>query len=345
MIRTKTTLVIGAGASCELQMPGSADVLARVVQGYDFSRLGTPQQSRESGILVRYLMKHAEQVGREHRDMVNASQVLRNAARVGKSIDTIIDQYDHDPMVVAAGKIAIAFLMGQAETRANLKEAPRNPGELPLLGKPEETWLYWLGQIFTSGLPRSKLERAFSDLTIVCFNYDRAIEHYLPHALVMAYGMDLKEAQSLVAERLVIYHPYGAVGRLPWQRGQEAQAEWAGSEQPWNIHAIAGQIRTHSERMADRDWLHRLRLSVAEAKRLVFLGFGFAPQNMELLFDRSLSHSPEVVATVHGLPEGTRRLVARLLKRHCGLESDDLLVLDPARAFEVVRDYSLLLES
>lgn len=345
MIRTKTTLVIGAGASCELQMPSGEDLLARVVAGYDFSRLGTPQQSRESQILIRHLMKQAERMNRDQHDMVRASQLLRNAARVGRAIDTVIEQVDHDPLAVASGKIAIAFHIGQAETRATLREAPRQPGELPLLGKPEDTWLFWLGQLITSGLPRSRLERAFDDLTIICFNYDRAIEHYLPFALVMAYGLDLKDAQRIVGERLRILHPYGTVGRLPWQPGQDAQAEWAGSEQPWNIHAIAGQVRTHAERLADTAWLHRLRTEVGNAKRLVFLGNGYQPRNLELLFDRTISHNPEVLATTHGLSPANRVAAARLLKRGCGLEHDDLLTLSDARAAETLRDHALMLES
>lgn len=345
MIRTRTTLVIGAGASCELQMPPGDELLARVVAGYDFSRLGTPAQSRESQYLIRHLVKQAERMGRDQMEVVQASQLLRNAARVGRAIDTVLEQVDHDPLAVACGKIAIAFHIGQAETRANLREAPRQPGELPLLGKPEDCWLFWLGQLLTSGLPRTRLERAFEDLTIVCFNYDRAIEHYLPHALVLAYGLDLKDAQRIVGERLQVIHPYGTVGRLPWQPGQDAQAEWAGSEQPWNIHAIAGQIHTHAERMADQPWLHRLRQAVGGAKRLVFLGNGYHARNMELLFDRTISHNPEVLATAHGLSAANRIAAARLIKRNCGLEHDELLTLTDARACEALRDHALLLES
>lgn len=345
MIRTRTVMVVGAGASCELQMPSGAELLSRVVQGLDFSRLGTESQSRESVLLARHLAKQAERMGRDQRDVFTAAQSLRNAARIGKSIDAVIEQHDHDPLVVACGKIAIAFFMGQAETRATLREAPRVAGELPLLGKPEETWLYWLGQIFTNGLPRSKLERAFADLAIVSFTYDRSIEHYLPFVLTMAYGLTLKEAQEIVANNLVIHHPYGTVGRLPWQTGQDAQAEWAGSEQPWNIHAIAGQIRTHGERMAEREWIGRVRRSVAEAKRIVFLGFGFHPQNLDLLFDRTISHNPEVLASVHGIPESNHAMLARQIRKLCGLEYDDLLTIENARAWEVVRDYALMLES
>lgn len=345
MIRTRTTLVIGAGASCELQMPSGPDLLARIVAGYDFSRLGTPAQSRESVILARHLARHAEQLGRDPQDILRASQRLRQSARVATSIDAVLEQYDDDPLVAACGKIAIAFHIGQAETRATLREAPRQEGDLPLLGKPEECWLTWLGQLLTAGVPRSRLEQAFANLIIVSFAYDRSIEHFLPFALAMSHGLSLKDAQAIVAERLVIHHPYGVVGRLPWQQGQDAHAEWAGSEQPWNIHAIAGQVRTHAERLADREWLHRLRGAVAESRRIVFLGCGFHAQNLELLFDHAPAHNPDVLATIHGLPDSAAPQVARLLRRQCGLDDANQLTLEPGRAYEAMRDHALLLQS
>lgn len=345
MIRTRTAIIVGAGASCELQMPSGAELISRLVQAYDFARLGTDAQSRESVMLARHLAKQGERTGHDFNAMMQAAQRLRAAARVGRSIDTVIDQYDHDPQVVAAGKLAIAFLVGQAETRATLRDAPRLPGDLPLLGKPEETWLYWLGQLFTAGLPRSQLEAAFRNVTFVSFAYDRSLEHFLPFALSMAYGMHLREAQDIVSRNLLVYHPYGVVGRLPWQAGQDAHAEWAGSDQAWNIQAIAGQIRTHAERVADRDYVARLRRSIAEAKRIVFLGFGYHPQNLDLLFDRTISHNPEVLASVHGVPASSHALLARQLKKVCGLEHDDLLTLSDQRAWEVLRDNALLIEA
>ena len=345
MIRTRTVIIVGAGASSELQMPSGPELLSRLVQTFDFSRLGTEAQSREGLLVARHLAKLGERTGRDANDMLAAAHRLRSAARMGRSIDTVIDQNDHDPQVVAAGKLAIAFLVGQAETRATLRDAPRLPGDLPLLGKPEETWLYWLGQLFTAGLPRSKLEQAFRDVAIIAFTYDRSIEHFLPFALTMAYGMTLREAQEIVARNLVIHHPYGVVGRLPWQQGQDAHAEWAGSDQAWNIQAIAGQIRTHAERQADREWVSRIRRTVAEAKRIVFLGFGYHPQNLDLLFDRTISHNPEVLASIHGIPPSNRALLARQLKKICGLEHDELLTLADQKAWEVLRDNALLLES
>ena len=335
MLRTRTTLVVGAGASAELHLPAGQELLSRILQGYDFSRLGTDAQTRDGQVLLQLLTKMGERGGQQVAQMVEAAERIRVAARMGTSIDTIIEQFDHDKLVGNCGKLAIAYYVGQAEARSNLKDQGRVPGELPLQGKIAECWLYYLGQLVTSGVPRSRIEKALDDLTIVSFTYDRSIEHFLPHALVMAYGMELIEAQRIVGGRLKVIHPFGAVGRLPWQDGDTPQAEW-GAETPWNIQPIAMALRTPSEARRDQMGLRAIRASVAGAKRLVFLGFGFEAQAMELLFDYSLSHNPEILVSGHGMSEGNRQTVATMLKRLAGLESDDLLTVSTGRPYEVI---------
>ncbi|KHS43250.1 hypothetical protein [Novosphingobium subterraneum] len=344
MLRTRTTLIVGAGASAELQFPTNAELLARIIQGYDFKRTNSETSTRDGQLLLRNIYKLAEKLNKKVEDVAAAAERLRNACRLGRSIDTVLEQYDHDPLVVACGKLAITFFMGQAESRSNLKDIPRVEGELPLQGKIAEYWIYQLGQLITSGVPRSKIGQTLEQLTIINFNYDRSVEHFLPYALVMAYGIELKEAQQVIAEKLDIVHPHGSVGRLPWQKGEAPQAEW-GVEQPWNIHAIAAQLKSLNERSADRNALRDIRLSVASAKRLVFLGFGFQPQNVDLLFENTLSHNPEVLISTYGMSSGNAATVSQMIRRLAGLESADQLMISPGKAWEVLRDYSLLLES
>lgn len=344
MLRTRTTLIVGAGASAELQFPTNEELLARIIQGYDFKRANSETSTRDGQLLLRNIYKLAERLNKKVGDVAAAAERLRNACRLGRSIDTVLEQYDHDPLVVACGKLAITFFMGQAESRSNLKDAPRVEGELPLQGKIAEYWIYQLGQLITSGVPRSKIGQTLEQLTIINFNYDRSVEHFMPYALVMAYGIELKEAQQVIAEKLDIVHPHGSIGRLPWQKGEAPQAEW-GVEQPWNIHAIAAQLKSLNERSTDRNALRDIRLSVASAKRLVFLGFGFQPQNVDLLFENTLSHNPEVLISTYGMSSGNAATVAQMIRRLAGLESADQLMISPNKAWEVLRDFSLLLES
>lgn len=344
MLRTRTTLIVGAGASAELQFPGNDELLTRIVQGYDFERTAGETSTRDGQLLLRNIYKLAERAGKPVAEVAAAAERLRNACRLGRSIDSVIEQYDHDAMAVSCGKLAIAYFIGQAEARASLRDVPRVASELPLQGKVAEYWIYQLGQLITSGVPYSRIGQTLDLLTIINFNYDRSVEHFLPYALVMAYGIELKQAQAVIAEKLNIIHPHGCIGRLPWQGGEAAQAEW-GVEQPWNLHAIAGQLTSLNERRSTQHGLREIRMAVAGAKRLAFLGFGFQPQNVDLLFENSLSHGPEVLVSTYGMSPGNTATVAQIVKRQCGLESNDLLTLAPVKAWELMRDYSLLLES
>ena len=342
MIRTKTTLIVGAGASCELQMPSGAELINRFAQGFDFTRFGTPTQTRDGLVLGQYLGKLAARLGKPEAVMHDAAERIRFACRLTSSVDNLIEQYSDDPVITACGKLGIVHFISQAEAKSLLRLTPRAAGDLPIQGT--DTWLYQMAQLITSGVSKSRVERCFDDLSIICFNYDRSIEHFMPHALVMAYGMPLKEAQQLVAARLRIIHPYGTIGRLPWQQGDQPEIEW-GTEQPWNIQNLALHIRTASEVERDQSMLRAIRAAVTGAKRLVFLGFGFQPQNVDMLVDYSLSHEPEVMVAIQDMSQLLQDMIVRMLKRKTGTERDDTIIMLNQRCHEMLRDFSLLLES
>jgi len=232
MIRTKTTFIVGAGGSCELQLPSGEELMAKVAQGLDYTRFGSELQTRDSMLIARYLAKLSERTGNGDKPLMVAADRIRNASKLGKSIDAVIDQNDHDQYVAQCGKLAITHFICQAEAKSTLRLTPRIDGDLPIQGM--DNWLTHLGQLITSGVPRSKIDTCFENVSIISFNYDRSVEHFMPHALMMSHGLTLKEAQNIVSNKLKVYHPYGTIGRLPWQSGEAADVEW-GTDQPWNI--------------------------------------------------------------------------------------------------------------
>lgn len=342
MIRTRTTFIVGAGASSELQMPTNEELLTRLGQGLDFSRLGSPVQTRDMVMLSQFLAKLAAMANKSNEDVIGAANRLFTATKLGRSVDAILAQHDNDPLITACGKIAIVHLICQAEAKSILRLTPRIAGDLPVQGT--ETWLFQLAQIITSGVPRSQVDRCLDNLSIICFNYDRSIEHFLPHAFVMAFGMSLADAQALIAAKLRIIHPYGTVGRLPWQAGDKAEVEWA-SEAPANIHNLMSQVRTAGEVMRDQNLLIKMRTVVAESRRIAFLGFGFQPLNVDMLIDHGLTNDAEVIVSTWGMTPTTQSSVLRILRKKLGIVDDEAMLVAKARAFEVLRDYALLLES
>lgn len=342
MIRTKTTLVVGAGASCELQFPDGKEFLQRIAAGFDFQRLGGGLESPDLAAMAAHVDELAKQARVKKEALVEAGQTIRSAARISSSIDAILEQHGDNPMVVALGKLAIAHYTLTAEAHSPLGPEPRDPGDLPVRGT--ENWLFQLSRAVVNGVPRSKAEQVFDNLSIVCFNYDRSIEHYLPWALHMAFGMNLTEARGLVAQKLKIIHPYGTPGRLEWQAGDRPVADW-GETEPEDLHGIVEQIQTASERAEDRTFKRQLLAEVIHGKRLVFLGFGFDAMNTAMLFDAPFEHNPDVLVTLPGASETEAAAVFRLLMRQAGIKDERLITIEDLRAWQLMRDYAPFLES
>ena len=343
MIRTETTLVIGAGANCEIEMPDGAELLARIAAGYDFDRLGTQVQTRDMVALAEIFESCAERLGTTYENLLEAGRTIKQASRVTNSIDAVLEQYgSNNPDVIAAGKIALAYYTLQAEQKSTLAVEPRDAGDLPLRGT--ENWLFQLGQLITKGVPRAKAEQCFDNLSLVCFNYDRAIEHYMPWVLTMAFGMPMEEARQLVGTHLRIVHPYGSPGTLPWIFGAGEPCEW-GEQTPEDWLAVAKGLYTASERTKDKRFSSFLMAEIAHGKRLGFLGFGFDPMNTSMLFDRVLDHDPDVMVAMTGIGAGTKKAVHYLLKRNTGVQNPDLIQIEDMKAYQLLRDNGLFLET
>ncbi len=342
MIRSKTTLVVGAGASCELQFPDGRELLARIAAGFDFQRLGGGLESADIAAMAAHIAAIAKKARVKKDDLQEAGQIIRSAARISHSIDAILEQHGDNPMVLAVGKLAIAHYILEAEAASPLGSEPRDPGDLPVRGT--ENWLFQLSRAVVNGVPRAKAESCFDNLSILSFNYDRSIENYLPWALHMAFGMSLTEARALVAEKLRLTHIYGTPGKLEWQGGNMPVADW-GTSEPEDFPSVVEQIHTATERTEQRGFKRQLLGEVLQGKRLVFLGFGFDAMNCAMLFDAPFEHNPDVLVTMPGASETERGAVMRLLKRQAGIRDDGLVTLENLRAWQLMRDYGSFLES
>ncbi|BDI60896.1 hypothetical protein [Qipengyuania nanhaisediminis] len=342
MIRTETTLIIGAGANREIEMPDGRDLLAKIAAGFEFERLNSEVKSRDLIALDALFREIAPEIGLSYEDLVTGAMAIRDATLVSTSIDAILEQYGHDKAVLAAGKIAIVFYTLQAEAKSTLAAEPRAPGELPLRGT--ENWLFQLGQLIVKGVPRARAEECFDKLSIVCFNYDRAIEHYLPWVVQRAFGMDYEEACALVAGRLRIVHPYGMAGRLPWQAEDDNVAAW-GDESAGNIAALSKRIFTASQRAGSRQFQSYLRAEMSRGKRLGFLGFGFDPMNVAMLFDNLEHDHPDMLVTLVGVGAVERKAILRLIHRLTSITDESLITLEDMKAYEMLRDYGRFFES
>ena len=105
MIRTDTTLIIGAGANREIEMPDGADLLGKIAAGFEFERLDSEVKSRDLVNFAHLFQQISGEVGLTYDELVAGASAIREATLVTNNIDAILEQYGHDNAddVVATG--------------------------------------------------------------------------------------------------------------------------------------------------------------------------------------------------------------------------------------------------
>ena len=306
MFRAKTVLVLGAGASVEVGLPAGPELLEQIVKlTYITFELGR-QKSGDEGIL-RALKLHLNEGGAV--DLINehlkAGWQLSDSAQQALSIDNVIDALE-DPKVELIGKMGIAKAILRAEAASPLfKNKDLHPDTLDL-SKFDKTWYSSLTKLLTENVRKTAVGGIFDNLEVINFNYDRCLENYLPFSIAKYYGLQLSETRELM-QTLAIHRPYGRVGRLPWQLG-EAPSVSFGSAPPEQIAEVAQQVRTFTERVEEGAELQAMRDAIANADRIIFLGFAFHRQNVELIAQHAQEHA-HVLATAYKISESDKAVI------------------------------------
>ena len=137
-------------------------------------------------------------------------------------------------------------------------------------------------QILTENCTIDDIPKRLSDLSMIIFNYDRCIEHYLFNSFQNYYNITELHAAELV-DRIEIYHPYGKVGHLPWQQKEDSMA--FGAEPKSNdLLNITSQIRTFTEGTDPKSSeIASIQNLARNSSVIVFLGFAFHKLNMQIL--------------------------------------------------------------
>lgn len=123
------------------------------------------------------------------------------------------------------------------------------------------------------GIPRENVTQVFEKIAFIVFNYDRCVEHFLIHALKRAYSIRFEDAAALVG-KLHIVHPYGSVGDL-------SQVPFGHTRV--NAIQLAASIKTYTEQAGERDVTDKIASEVERAECMIFLGFAYHNQNLQIL--------------------------------------------------------------
>jgi hypothetical protein len=294
----KTVLVLGAGASCEVNLP-SGDKLKNDIASllrYEIDDLGRTAKM-DSHIREGYTKLAGKAGSRDINPYLRASRKIVDGLPLVLSIDNFLDLRRGEKDVEVCGKLAIARAILKAEAGSKLTSARNQEGiSMPSI---QQTWFAKFFQLLCEGCPLENLRARLGSIALVVFNYDRCFEHFLYHALQQAYGVSPSEAAGFVSS-VEIYHAYGTVGALPWQLGGTLPWTAKGPKIPFGglehgsgteLVEISENLKTFTE-STDEAIAGSVRNLVATADRVIFLGFAFHGLNLEFLFGGKTRRKP-----------------------------------------------------
>lgn len=228
--------------------------------------------------------------------------MIAEGIKYSRSIDNYVHSHSDKEAVKTVAKIAIVQTILDAERACHISIDPQvHPPRFKDERRAHKSWLSDFFTVLQDGIVESKnLDEIFDNLTIINFNYDRCIEHYLFHVMQRLYPSKGEgHLTGLLNQKLKILHPYGLVGNLPWQ--SRTNFVQCGGGAGNNQAALSNQIRTYNEEVDDKQKIADIRGALAEAQLIMFLGFHFHKQNVELLSptarDPRLSGKVAVYAT------------------------------------------------
>ena len=274
---TKTVIVVGAGASQEAGLPTSADLKTSIARYLDI-KFRTMEQISGDNIIAASL----NNCFRDINPHLHACWKIRDALPQAMSIDHFLDSHRGNDRIELCGKLAIVRSILEAEKKSRLYINRTDTDNALNFKSLKETWFNVFWQRISENCQAEELQERLSSIALIIFNYDRCIEQYLYHSIQNYYGISTDDAVSLV-NSMKIFHPYGMVGSLPWAAGPPYM-EFGGEPNAQHLVGLAEQIKTFTEGTdPEASDIREIKNQVANADTLVFLGFAYHKQNLELL--------------------------------------------------------------
>ncbi|THD35063.1 MAG: hypothetical protein E7773_11400 [Sphingomonas sp.] len=311
MLRKDTTFVIGAGGSHDFGFPLGEGLRNKITDLLAVDDANTSINVKDPVIAAILKDRAIREAGVN--DWTVRLEAYRRAAatiRAGlpyaRSIDGYLEGVRDLPDVEFLAKLAIATIILRHEAGSSLvpyTQPAANAADIRAKQVAQLTgsWHAQLGQILFDGHTRDTVDGVFERASFVIFNYDRCIEEFLVTALQRRFAIDRGRAVKALA-RCNIIHPYGQVGAFfPDQPGY---VPFGKLDDQQVLPEVAAGIRTFTEAM-EESIADAVKDCIAAAETIVFMGFGWLAQNMELLgVGNRVTNATKVFATTMGMPKG-----------------------------------------
>jgi hypothetical protein len=338
-------LIVGAGASKEVKLPVGDELKQQIARVLDIRYEHGYQKVSGDDVIdeaFRLVARSGNSNSVDVNPYLHAAWRIRDAMPQAISIDNFIDSNRADEKIAICGKLAIARCILAAESSSSLFVDGRNIYNKINFSTVDQTWFNAFFQLLTENTQVSDLPERLSNVAIICFNYDRCIEHYLHSAMQNYYGMSSENATAALSN-LEIHHPYGTVGKLPWQDPQKG-FEYGAMPHPQQLLNLAGELRTFTEGIdSKKSDITAIRSTLASARRLAFLGFSFHRLNVELLFpglsDGERASSCSVYATAYGISTADTSEIKRELSMLAGIDQNRMHIRNDFFCSQLFREF------
>lgn len=300
MIKEKTVFIIGAGASRPYGYPVGKELREEICSSFvgnskDFFEA---QGCRPSEVRI--------QLGRAETFV----EKFHNSSI--KSIDLFLAR---NPEFMLMGKWAIIFRIFAAEKHSTFREQMPNRNQ---------DWYSYLFARLTDELIRKEDYVHFGEnnVSFITFNYDRSLEYFLHESLFNSFnGIGGGKIQEQI-NKLRVIHVFGQIAGLDWQE-LESRIEYRRDINRIDIQRLADKLRIIYEEEENPD-LEEPRKLISEAKRVFFLGFGYAKENCEVLkIPEVLNAEPRIYGTALGFTTKETQSIRAIFHQHSIVHVDN----------------------
>jgi len=261
MIEKPTVLILGAGASMPYDFPSGQQLMQKIIGEINPDSPGDLYR-----VLLRFDFKP---------DEIDTFYFC-----LSRSQKFSVDEFlEHRTEFERIGKISITLKLVTYEDGNKLFH-PTN----------DKNWYRYLWNKI-SDVPFEEFGN--NQLSIITFNYDRSIEHYLLNTMQYLYRKHEKECAKKLIE-IPIIHVHGRLGALPCQDKNGRQ--YHPSIVPDEVEGISKQIKVITEHKKPSKEFEEAHKILSSSQKICFLGFGYNPVNIRRLKIKEISSSPYRVA-------------------------------------------------
>ena len=291
MITEETLLILGAGASKPYGFPTGRELRTYIFSEFcnDYEKILREYEKRSETWILKSMLEPKE-----------------FAEAFKKSSIPSIDQFlALNPNFQNVGKIAIATAILKYEKESRFREDIDNHSK---------DWYSLLYEKMIEGYssPNSLERLGRNKVSFMTFNYDRSLEHFLYESLWNSFYEE-KDKIALSAKKLIPFpfvHIYGYIDKPVWDGGSQYRVESCYK----TIHQLKENIKVIGERPGVQT--EEIAKLFAWAKRIFFLGFGFAPENTKVLgLPGIISYTKPIYGTAQSFTKHEIQKVKEFIQR------------------------------